>query len=162
MKKKLHNGFLLVAMLLATVGSYVSCKDYDEEAYSNMLGENSRLEELINAQVNALNGQIDVLEQAQAECKANCEAWKQQITAWQEYVENNYVTKAEYDAKVLEFAAAIADTKKPVSIVVLRNNEQIALNPVYAAKDGRLGIEQSYSERYISTKTQYKRRKSAF
>lgn len=115
MKKKLHNGFLLVAMLLATVGSYVSCKDYDEEAYANMLGENSRLEELINAQVDALNGQIDVLKQAQEECKANCEAWKQQITAWQEYVENNYVTKAEYDAKVLEFAAAIADNKATIA-----------------------------------------------
>ena len=37
MKKKLHNGFLLVAMLLATVGSYVSCKDYDEDAYANYL-----------------------------------------------------------------------------------------------------------------------------
>ena len=115
MKKKLHNGFLLVAMLLATVGSYVSCKDYDEEAYANMLGENSRLEELINAQVDALNGQIDVLKQAQEECKANCEAWKQQITDWQEYVENNYVTKAEYDAKVLEFAAAIADNKATIA-----------------------------------------------
>ena len=115
MKKKLHNGFLLVAMLLATVGSYVSCKDYDEEAYANMLGENSRLEELINAQVDALNGQIDVLKQAQEECKANCETWKQQITAWQEYVENNYVTKAEYDAKVLEFAAAIADNKATIA-----------------------------------------------
>lgn len=115
MKKKLHNGFLLVAMLLATVGSYVSCKDYDEEAYANMLGENSRLEELVNAQVDALNGQIDVLKQAQEECKANCEAWKQQITAWQKNVENNYVTKAEYDAKVLEFAAAIADNKATIA-----------------------------------------------
>ncbi len=115
MKKKLHNGFLLVAMLLATVGSYVSCKDYDEEAYSNMLGENSRLEELINAQVNALNGQIDVLEQAQAECKANCEAWKQEITIWQELVENKYVTKQEYDNKVAELTTAIAANEAAIA-----------------------------------------------
>ena len=115
MKKKLHNGFLLVAMLLATVGSYVSCKDYDEEAYANMLGENSKLQELVNAQVEALNGQIDVLEQAQKECKANCEAWKQEITIWQEYVENNYVTKAEYDAKVVELAAAIAENTAKIT-----------------------------------------------
>ena len=108
MKKKLHNGFLLVAMLLATVGSYVSCKDYDEEAYANMLGENSRLEELINAQVDALNGQIDVLKQAQEECKANCEAWKQQITDWQEYVENNYVTEQEFNDHVTACTALIA------------------------------------------------------
>ena len=108
MKKKLHNGFLLVAMLLATVGSYVSCKDYDEEAYANMLGENSRLEELVNAQVAALNGQIDVLKQAQNECKANCEAWKQEITIWQEYVENNYVTEQEFNDHVTACTALIA------------------------------------------------------
>ena len=109
MKKKLHNGFLLVVMLLATVGSYVSCKDYDEEAYANMLGENSRLEELINAQVAALNGQIDVLEQAQKECKENCEAWKQEITIWQEYVKNNYVTEQEFNDHVTTFTALIAE-----------------------------------------------------
>ncbi len=61
--------------------------------------------------------------------------------------------KLENDVVLIDIAAAIADTKKPVSIVVLRDKEQVALKPVYAAKDGKLGIEQSYSERYISTKT---------
>ena len=61
--------------------------------------------------------------------------------------------KLENDAVLIDIAAAIADTKKPVSIVVLRDNEQVELKPVYAGKDGKLGIEQSYSERYISTKT---------
>ena len=98
----------MVVMFLATVGSYVSCKDYDEEAYANMLGENSRLEELVNAQVAALNGQIDVLKQAQNECKANCEAWKQEITIWQEYVENNYVTEQEFNDHVSACTALIA------------------------------------------------------
>ena len=57
--------------------------------------------------------------------------------------------KLENDVLLIDIAAAISDTKKPVSIVVLRNNEQIALTPVYVAKDGKLGIEQSYVERYI-------------
>lgn len=61
--------------------------------------------------------------------------------------------KLENDVLLIDIAAAIADTKKPVSIVVLRDNEQVELKPVYAGKDGKLGIEQSYSERYIPTKT---------
>ena len=123
MKKKLHNGFLLVAMLLATVGSYVSCKDYDEDAYANMLGKNSKLEELVNAQVDALNGQIDALKQAQEECKANCEAWKQQIKDWQVLVENNYVTKAVYEAKVIELTNAIAENNAKITSLESRIND---------------------------------------
>ena len=61
--------------------------------------------------------------------------------------------KLENDVLLIDVAAAIADTKKPVSIVVLRNNEEIALAPIYVGKDGRLGIEQSYVERYIETRT---------
>lgn len=61
--------------------------------------------------------------------------------------------KLENDVLLIDIAAAIADTKKPVSIVVLRDNEQITLKPIYVAKDGKLGIEQSYSEKYIETKT---------
>lgn len=61
--------------------------------------------------------------------------------------------KLENDALLIDIAAAVSDTKKPVTIVVLRNNEKVSLNPVYAGKDGKLGIEQSYSEKYTETKT---------
>lgn len=60
--------------------------------------------------------------------------------------------KLESDALLIDIAAAISDTKKPVSIVVLRNNQEVQLKPVYAGKDGKLGIEQSYSEKYTETK----------
>ena len=86
MKKKLHNGFLLVAMLLATVGSYVSCKDYDEEAYANMLGENSKLEELVNAQVAALEEKINLLENATCECECNLETLNKHLEEWQKFM----------------------------------------------------------------------------
>lgn len=111
MKKKFYNGMLIVAMLLATVGSYVSCKDYDEDAYADMLGKNSKLEELINEQIDILNEQIDALEQAQKECKENCEAWKQEITIWQQYVENNYVTVEEYNKHIAEYTAFVAENQ---------------------------------------------------
>ena len=57
----------------------------------------------------------------------------------------------ENDALLIDIAAAISDTKKPVSIVVLRNNEQIELKPAYPDKEGKMGIEQSYSEKYTDT-----------
>jgi regulator of sigma E protease len=56
------------------------------------------------------------------------------------------------DALLIDIAAAISDTKKPISIVVLRNNKEIALKNVYTDKEGKLGIEQTYSEKYTETK----------
>ena len=85
MKKKFYNRFLLVAMLFATAGSYISCKDYNEEAYSDMLGKNSQLEEHVNEQVNVLEKQIDVLEKAKEELGGNLEA-----------IERDYLTKTEF------------------------------------------------------------------
>ena len=111
MKKKIYNGMLIVAMLFATVGSYVSCKDYDEDAYADMLGKNSKLEELVNEQIEILNDQIDALEQAQKECKENCAAWKQEINIWKEYVENNYVTVEEYNKHIAEYTAFVAENQ---------------------------------------------------
>ena len=111
MKKKFYNGMLIVAMLFATVGSYVSCKDYDEDAYADMLGKNSKLEELVNEQIEILNDQIDALEQAQKECKENCAAWKQEINIWKEYVENNYVTVEEYNKHIAEYTAFVAENQ---------------------------------------------------
>ena len=111
MKKKFYNGMLIVAMLFATVGSYVSCKDYDEDAYADMLGENSKLEELVNEQIEILNDQIDALEQAQKESKENCAAWKQEINIWKEYVENNYVTVEEYNKHIAEYTAFVAENQ---------------------------------------------------
>ena len=67
----------------------------------------------------------------------------------------NYNTEytLEEDAKLIDIAAAISDTKKPISIIVIRNNEEIPLNIVYTGKDGILGIQQTYTEQYTETKT---------
>ena len=111
MKKRFYNGMLIVAMLFATVGSYVSCKDYDEDAYADMLGKNSKLEELVNEQIEILNEQIDALEKAQKECEENCATWKQEINILKEYVENNYVTVEEYNKHIAEYTAFIAENQ---------------------------------------------------
>ena len=108
MKKKLHNGFLLVAMLLATVGSYVSCKDYDEEAYSNMLGENSKMKELLNAQIEALNESINVLNSAKCECDCNMAALEELRKEWEKAKKDSIVSKEVYETKIIEITGNIA------------------------------------------------------
>lgn len=63
--------------------------------------------------------------------------------------QRNYIL--EKDTKMLDIANAISDTKKPVSIVVLRNGEEIKLNTVYSDKEGKIGIVQVFSEKYVKT-----------
>ncbi len=63
------------------------------------------------------------------------------------------IYKLDTDSYLSDIASAVSDTKKPIFITVLRNNEEINLNAVYSNKDGILGIEQSYSEKYTETKT---------
>ncbi len=67
----------------------------------------------------------------------------------------NYSKKYKTDSKTTlkDIAKAVSDTKKPIYITILRNNEHINLKPVYSSKEGMLGIEQSYSENYAETKT---------
>ena len=59
----------------------------------------------------------------------------------------------EKEVKLIDIAAAISDTKKPINITVLRNGEQIEINTVYTGIDGKLGIQQKYIEHYADTKT---------
>ena len=129
MKKKLHNGFLLVAMLLATLGSYVSCKDYDEEAYANMLGENSRLEKLVNEEVKTLKEKIGILETAKDECVETLVTLQGQIDSLNTLLEDGYVTKAVYDKHILDFVDLVAKHKSDSAYLnaeILRVEDAIA------------------------------------
>ena len=123
MRKKFYNGMLIVAMLFATMSSYVSCKDYDEDAYAELKGENSTLNELIKSQVDALNKQIETLKQAQEECKNNCLIFKQQIELWQKYVEENYVTVDEYNEHIKKYTEFIAENQAQHDALEKKINE---------------------------------------
>ena len=123
MRKKFYNGMLIVAMLFATMSSYVSCKDYDEDAYAELKGENSTLNELIKDQVDALNKQIETLKQAQEECKNNCLIFKQQIELWQKYVEENYVTVDEYNEHIKKYTEFIAENQAQHDALEKKINE---------------------------------------
>ena len=59
----------------------------------------------------------------------------------------------ENDTYLIDIAAAVSDTKKPITVTVLRNGEEVTLNTLYSGKDGLLGIKQEFVEQYNETKT---------
>lgn len=115
MKKKFYSGMLMVAMLFATMGSFVSCKDYDEDAYAELQGKldatNATLEELIQTQREELEKRIKELEDAQKLCAENCSTWQAAMDAWVLWAENNYVTKEVYQQHLNEYAQFLAQYK---------------------------------------------------
>ncbi|MBP3349224.1 MAG: hypothetical protein J6L03_01145 [Bacteroidaceae bacterium] len=111
MKKKFYNGLLLVAMIFATVGSFVSCKDYNEDLYAELQGT---LTDRINDEVATLTEQIEALQQAQEACKENCQSWQEQMEIWVEWAKNNYVTKQEFNDSIASLAGKIATNKAEI------------------------------------------------
>lgn len=115
MKRKFYNGLLLVAMLFMAAGSFVSCKDYDEDAYADLKGqfvdENTRLEELIKTKIDELNGEITDLQGQLETCQENYEAWKAVIEEWKGFAEENYVTKEMLEKRLVEFVNFMAASK---------------------------------------------------
>lgn len=107
MKKKFINGMLVVAMMIAAMGSFVSCKDHDEEMYSELKELDGKLKQELLDQIATLKGELGKVDEAQKRCEQNCSTFKSQIEAWQievnnwrVMVENNYVTKQEFNDTV--------------------------------------------------------------
>ena len=161
MRKKFYNGMLIVAMLFATMSSYVSCKDYDEDAYAELKGENSTLNELIRSQIDALNGQIDDLKKAQQECKNNCEAWKNEIKLWQDYVKNNYVTVEEYNKHIDQYTKFLAENQSQHDALEKKINdvktELINANNALKSEmqDSLLKVQNNLNNLTVSLQTKY-------
>ncbi|MBM6993346.1 MAG: hypothetical protein I3J02_08815 [Prevotella sp.] len=66
MKKRITNCLLAVALLSATAGTFVSCKDYEgDSVWNERIAENSNL-------IEALTQQVNSLKTAQANCQAQC------------------------------------------------------------------------------------------
>lgn len=56
------------------------------------------------------------------------------------------------DSTLNDIAFAVSDTKKPISVVVKRDGEEIQLKTFYSNKEGIVGIMQTYEENYTETK----------
>ena len=100
MKKKIVNGLLMMALLVSAMGTFVSCKDYDEDAYvdlRNRISNEITLREALQQQVNGLASDIEHIKALYA------------TMAW---VEEHFYTKEQVDKKfvtVEEFAKFKAD-----------------------------------------------------
>ena len=91
MKKKIVNGLLMMALLVSAMGTFVSCKDYDEDAYvdlRNRISNEITLREALQQQVNGLASDIEQIKALYA------------TMAW---VEEHFYTKEQVD-EVLSFA----------------------------------------------------------
>lgn len=75
MKKKIINVFLMALLAMVTVGTVVSCKDYEEDNYSDLNGKFTNLKELTSN----LEGKIVILEKAKEELEGDIAALKQEL-----------------------------------------------------------------------------------
>ena len=97
MKKKIINGFLMVALLAATVTSFVSCKDNDEDVKTDLIAQlYQQGTDLTNAYIAAdqkLNADLKAAyEQADADLKTYLQNW---VTA-KEYATEQWVKDQNY------------------------------------------------------------------
>lgn len=68
MNRKFINGLLLLAVTAAGCGTFTSCKDTDDDVTTEIV----KLDQSMQAKIDALSKQIAALEQAQTLCKTEC------------------------------------------------------------------------------------------
>ena len=159
MKKKFYNGLLLVAMIFATVGSFVSCKDYNEDLYAELQGT---LTDRINDEVATLTEQIEALQQAQEACRENCQSWQEQMEIWVEWAKNNYVTKQEFNDSIANLAGKIATNKAEIERLeakidsinkALQDADEALRGDIADLVDADLNLQQQITDLYNTLTT---------
>ena len=64
-------------------------------------------------------------------------------------IDYNKTFKTENETSLYDLSYAISDTKKPINIVVIRNNEKLSLSPIYPNKLASIGIKQEAKENFV-------------
>ena len=150
MKQKFINGFLVVALFFVAMGSFVSCKDTDEDAIADLRGElqnqNATLKQLLEAQVKTLQDQISSLESAKQACQTECNAIKDRLTAVENKLKGqNYLTKEEADkyyVQIEAYTTKISELETAISVLegtvnTLKTTTETAISNLQA-EDRRL------------------------
>lgn len=150
MKQKFINGFLVVALFFVAMGSFVSCKDTDEDAIADLRGElqnqNATLKQLLEAQVKTLQDQISSLESAKQACETECNAIKDRLTAVENKLKGqNYLTKEEADkyyVQIEAYTTKISELETAISVLTgtvntLKTTTETAISNLQA-EDTRL------------------------
>src|SRR5574344_1448560 len=107
MKKRFSILFLSVSFVLCAIGTLSSCKDNDDDMYSELRGDQATLKEAIQDQIDALNDQLKNIK------SCNCDP-------------TQFVKKSEFDES---FATAMANYKvgdQTLTVVVANVQSSIA------------------------------------
>ncbi|EJX06957.1 secreted protein, partial [gut metagenome] len=95
MKRRGIISLFAAAVITATTGSLYSCKDYDDEMYTELSGQlidqNTSLNDAINAQKDALEQLKGELQASKQECQDKLNALKLEL--------DKYLTKEEANQK---------------------------------------------------------------
>ena len=79
MKKKIVNVFLMALLATATVGTVVSCKDYEEDNYADLNGKITNLDQAVDAQVAALEERVKTLETVKDQLPKDVDALRNEL-----------------------------------------------------------------------------------
>ena len=99
MKKQLRNGLLILAMIIASVGTFSSCKDNTEEDLAGISMSQSELEAYLQEQIDALTELVNAINSCDC-IEITQEAWDQvlaDIEALQE-AQEKWATQEELDS----------------------------------------------------------------
>jgi peptidoglycan hydrolase CwlO-like protein len=111
MKKKIINGFLMVALLAATVTSFVSCKDNDEDVKTDLIAQLQKQATDLTVAYKQADNDLNTTIQAQLATKAN----QTDLDDFKTLVASDYVTKTQLATTLADYATkeyVDAETKK--------------------------------------------------
>jgi uncharacterized coiled-coil protein SlyX len=100
MKRKFINGLLAVAVMMAAASSFVSCKDYEEERFTELQQElANRTNPNTSELATVFKDSLDNMRQRYADCQANCAAQRLILLN----LINDRYTKGEVDTKLANY-----------------------------------------------------------
>lgn len=99
MKKQLRNGLLILAMIIASVGTFSSCKDNNEEDLAAINKSQSELEAYLQEQIDALTEVVNAINSCDC-IEITQEAWDQVLSDIEALkdAQDNWATQEELDS----------------------------------------------------------------
>ena len=138
MKKKIVNVFLIAALFVVAVGTFVSCKDNEEDDFSTLQVQFNDLEDALEA---AIEAQTDALEAAEAELQEQLTTLQTKLTTLEEELGES-IDGLEDDYK--ELASDIADVESDIESI---NTAITTINTSISDLETSLsGVESSLSD----------------
>jgi len=160
MKKKIVNAFLMMALIASSMGTFVSCKDYDEDAYVDL---RNRISNEVSLR-DALQKQVDNLEKALADLKAVAVTKDELAQTLKSYLTkedaaNTYVTLKVYneyitnnDAKLVLINNAIKDLEAQIADIKKDMDEPSYYNMLMEGHSVRFGYTEVESQDEVGGK----------